>query len=202
MFSEELVEIKGDPFIIDLMYAKPENMMQCPIYEKIGFGNRAFVSKDMWEILQKLIPILQQRKQKLKICDAYRPPIAHNMMLEIIPMPGFFARCSERSQHCHATAIDCCLCDEDGKELNYPTQVDAYKKEYALQILDGKSDTFMAYLKTANHHYEDEKMKEEMMNRDDLCALMQSIGLEALPHEWWHYNLPNGIMTPVVEWGK
>lgn len=202
MFSEELVEIKGERFIIDLMYTQVENMMRCPVYKKIGFGNKAFVRKELWEKLEKIIPILETRKQKLKIFDAYRPPIAHMMMREIIPMQGFFAKCAESSQHCHATAIDCCLTDENGIELSYPTKVDAYELKYAKQILDGKTDEFMEHLKTARHDYQDAHKKKEIANREDLKELMGNIGLESLPHEWWHYNLSGGKETPVIEWEK
>ncbi len=202
MFSEELVEINGDCFIIDMMYACKENMTQTPVYEKIGFGNKAYVLPQLWEKLQKLIPILQQRRQKLKIRDAYRPPLAHELLHEIIPQPGFFAATAARSCHCHATAIDCCLCDENGQELRYPTKVDAYTPEFAQQIHNGETEAFFEHLQKATMHYQDPNMTEEIRNREDLKQLMEQIGLESIPHEWWHFNLPNGKETPLVHWQK
>lgn len=202
MFSKELIEIKGEPFIIEMMYAAKANMMQTAVYEQIGFGNRAFVCRELWKKLQKLIPILQKRRQKLKICDAFRPPLAHQMMLEIIPMPGFFAVSSERSLHCHAAAIDCCLCDATGAELRYPTKVDAYTPEYARQVCQGGVTAFQKHLLKARHDYDNPDMGEEIKNRNDLRQLMESIGLEPIAHEWWHYNLPQGKDLPIVEWNK
>lgn len=105
-FSENLVEIKNERFLIDMMYAGYENMTLSPIYMEIGFGNRAYVRAELWEKLQKLIPILRQRRLKLKIRDAYRPPLAHTLLRKIIPQPGFFASTAARSYHCHAAAID------------------------------------------------------------------------------------------------
>lgn len=202
MFSEKLVEINGAPFIVRLMYATEENMMQTAVYEKIGFGNRAFVCPQLWEKLQKLIPVLQKRKQKLKIFDAYRPPLAHQMMHDIIPMPGFFAASCERSYHCHAAAIDCCLCDENGQELNYPTKVDAYTPEFAGQVCQGDITAFQQHLQKARQDYQNTDMAEEIKNRNDLRELMESVGLEPISGEWWHYNLPEGKEIPVVDWQK
>lgn len=45
-------------------------------------------------------------------------------------------------------------------------------------------------------------MDEEIKNRNDLRQLMESIGLEPIAHEWWHYNLPQGKDLPVVDWSK
>lgn len=201
MFSENLIEIKNnDYFIVDLMYASKENMTLCPVYERIGFGNKAFVRHELYEKLEKLFPFLKENKLKLKICDAYRPPIAHEMLHDIVPISGFFAANSERSLHCRAAAIDCCLCLEDGSELVYPTKVDAYEKRFAKLILQGDETSFIEHLKMARHDYQNPLMKNEISNREKLKELMESIGLEAITHEWWHYNLPNGKQYPVVNW--
>lgn len=196
---EEYIEISGEPFIVAMMYATPQNMTQTAVYEKIGFGNRAIVHKDMWEKISKLIPVLKQEKLKLKIFDAYRPPLAHKMLKEIIPMDGFFAASPERSQHCRATAIDICLCDENGKELAYPTKVDAYTPYFAEQIRQGKADEFFIHLQKARHDYFAPEMETEIKNREYLKQLMLNIGLEPIPHEWWHYNLPGGNAYPMPE---
>ena len=38
------------------------------------------------------------------------------------------------------------------------------------------------------------EIPEAIRNRDELCSLMQSVGLVPAPrrHEWWHYELPDG----------
>lgn len=202
MLSEELIEIRGDRFIIDLMYASERNMTLCPVYEKIGFGKRALVRRELWECLEKVIPYLEENKLKMKICDAYRPPLAHMMLKDIIPMEGFFAPTAERSLHCHGTAIDCCLTDENGNVLVYPTEVDAFDETFARQILQGKAETFKEHLQKARHDYIDPAQPEAMANRKALKELMEAAGFESLTHEWWHYNLVNGRDFPVVEWKK
>lgn len=201
MIDKNLIEIKGDPFIIDIMYARKENMTGQDVYQQIGFGNKAYIHKDMWKRLQKLIPWLQEHKLKMKICDAYRPPLAHQKLKEVIPQPGFFASCPDRSQHCHGTAVDVILTDENGQELSYPTLVDAYDPYYATEVQNGRFEAFFDYLKKARHDYEDASMVKEIANRRDLKTLMESIGLEAISSEWWHYDLPDGRSDayPMIE---
>ena len=190
--KNKLVEVKGDCFIVDMMYALPQNMVSCPVYEKIGFGNRALVHKDVWKCLKKLEPVLKERKLKLKIRDAYRPPRAHRMMKEIIPAPGFFASSPEASQHCHGTAVDVVLCDLEGNELEFPTRVDAYDPRYAEQVRQGETASFLEHLKTARHDYEDPSRPVAMANRKMLREMMEAAGFQAMSSEWWHYDLPDG----------
>ena len=201
--NSDLIEIKDDDvFIIDMMYASlKNNMTGVAVYNEIGLGNRAFVHKDMWQCMQKLVPILKQQKLKMKICDAYRPPLAHQRLVEIIPQSGFFASTPDRSQHCHATAVDVCLCSPDGKELIYPTKVDAFDEVYAKQVQSGNLAPFFEYLIQARHDYTGAS-KEASANREFLKKLMESVGLQSISNEWWHYDLPNGRSEhyPLVEY--
>lgn len=185
----DLVEIKDERFIIELMYARKENMTGVPVYLEIGLGNRAFLRREMADVFLKVIPLLQAQKLKLKICDAFRPPLAHILLKQRVPMPGFFAADFNASQHCHGTAVDVVLCDEQGNELPFPTKVDAYTPEFAKQVQEGKGEAFMQYLQKASHSYYAAGMETEIANREKLKALMQEIGLLPLEHEWWHYNL-------------
>lgn len=190
--SNSLQEINNPYFIVELMYAgTAHNMTGRPVYAEIGFGNRALVHRDLWNKLEKLIPWLEEHRRKIKIFDAYRPPLAHRKLREVIPQPGFFAIDPAVSPHCRATAVDLCLTDENGIELEYPTPVDAFNPHYAQEIQNGRSEAFFEYLKQARHDYEG-GTKQARQNRDELRGLMESIGLKALPHEWWHYELPHG----------
>ncbi len=200
--DKNLVEIKSDDyFIVDMMYASlKNNMTGVAVYEEIGLGNRAFVHRDLWERLQQVIPYLKGHKLKLKIGDAYRPPLAHKRLKEIIPQPGFFAASPERSQHCRGTAVDVCLCDEQGVELEYPTKMDAFDANYAKEVQSGQTEGFLKYLPKAHHDYADAETPA-IKNRQELKRLMESIGLSSINHEWWHYNLPEGNSDkyPLIE---
>ena len=190
-----LVEIKSDShFIVDLMYAGiKHNMTGCPVYEEIGLGNHAYVHPDLWQALQKIIPHLDDTGRKLKIYEAWRPVKAHQKLFEIIPQDGFFISDASSSPHCRAAAIDVALVSVDGKELKYPTLVDAYDKKYAQEVQAGKLEGFFEYLKKASFHYQDETISEAIKNRDELRKIMANIGLVPVPrlHEWWHYELPD-----------
>ncbi len=199
--ANNLIKISGNDFIVDLMYAKKDNISGRAIYQEIGFGNQALVHPDVWECLLKTIPILRKYGLKMKICDAYRPPLAHLKFLEALPQEGLFARSPELSQHCHGTAVDVLLMDENGHDLIYPTAVDGYSPEFAKELQSGNIDGFFKYLKKARHDYT--KADEvALKNRQFLCDLMTKSGFEPLMHEWWHYNLPNGKDDhhPMIDW--
>lgn len=174
MINENLVEIDNPYFIVDLMYAgTTHNITGYPAYVEIGLWNHAFVHKDLWERLQKLIPWLIKHKMKLKIFDAYRPPLAHIKLQKIVPHSGFFADLAEESPHCRGTAVDVALANENGCELIYPTKVDAYTPQYAKEIALGKFDDFFQYLKKASHDYKGLKDIKAIENRDNLRQLME-----------------------------
>lgn len=121
------------------MHERTNNMVGCAVYKEIGYGNIAYMHKDMLSTLLKIVPFLEKNKLKMRICDAYRPPIAHQKLLEIIPRykAKFFAQTPEKSNHCHGTALDVCLTDINGNNLLYPTEIDAYEKRFQEQITKG-----------------------------------------------------------------
>ena len=194
-----LVRINDSHFIEDLMYARENNMLGQSVYGNIGFGNKAYVHPDVLKALLSLIPILEEKGLKMRICDAYRPPLAHQKMVEIIPIPGFFKADYRTSNHCHGTAVDVCLTDIKGNNLIYPCEVDAYEPEFQKQVAEGNFAPFQAHLQKARHDYT-EASAEAIANREFLRELMTSHGFESIPHEWWHYNIVGWQNYPVVEW--
>ena len=187
-----LEEIKtDDDFIIDMMYSGTENMLMTDVYGKVGLGNRCFVHPDVKTSLEQVRKELRKRNLKLKICDGYRPPQAHEMMLKIIPMVGFFARSPDLSQHCQGSAIDVILCNKEGKELDFPCRVDGYEKRFAEQISQGEWEEFKIHLEKGKYVWNEERKSPKTANRDLQRKIMEQAGLKALEHEWWHFNLPN-----------
>lgn len=199
--NSSLVLLDDNHFIIDMMYARTDNMVGRAVYQEIGYGNKAYMHNDVKESLLKIIPFLEENKFKMRICDAYRPPLAHQKLLEIIPRSKakFFAETPEKSAHCHGTAVDVCLTDINDHNLLYPTEIDAYEKHFQEQVLNGDFEDFQQHLQKARHDYMDAK-KEAIKNRQILKDLMESIGFEAIAHEWWHYNIKNWQKYPVIEW--
>lgn len=76
LIKNNLTEITGDRFIIDMMYATPENIILHPVYWEVGFGDRAYIHVDAAVRLQELAGELAAQNLKLRIRDAYRPPVA------------------------------------------------------------------------------------------------------------------------------
>lgn len=197
----KIVQLTDSHFIIDMMYARTDNMVGRAVYEEIGYGNKAYMHADVKEALLKLVPFLEENKLRMRICDAYRPPIAHQKLLEIIPRSKahFFAETPDKSNHCHGTAVDVCLTDITGKNLLYPTEIDAYEKRFQEQVDKGNFEEFNLHLLKARHDYTD-ALPEAAKNRQQLKSLMESIGFESIIHEWWHYNIKNWQNYPVAEW--
>lgn len=196
-----LVQLNNPHFITDMMYARSNNMVGRAVYEEIGYGNKAYMHEDVKNALLKLVPFLEENKLKMRICDAYRPPIAHQKLLEIIPRSQalFFAETPEKSNHCHGTAVDVCLTDIKGNNLVYPTEIDAYEGRFQEQVANGYFDEFQKHLIKARHDYT-ETSDEAIKNRQQLKLIMENIGFEAISHEWWHYNIKNWQDYPVIEW--
>lgn len=185
-----LEEIEGNRFVIDLMYAKSENISGHPVYQECGFGNRAYLNKEAREALLKLVPILEEQHFKLLIADSFRPTEAHNRLLELVPVPGLFKSEAALSMHCKGLAIDCCLVHEDGTFLEYPTAIDAYTPEFAQEIRKKDYKNYLSHLQKGRHDYYDLN-QECLFNRTQLKKLMERCGFQAIPNEWWHYNFIN-----------
>ena len=201
-FTENnLVEITGEHFIIDMMYATPQNITMHPVYQEVGFGNHAYLHKDAAQKLATIEPFLHQHNLKMRIRDAYRPPLAHQRILEILPVKGLFASRPENSLHCYGVAIDCCLTDINGKDLIYPTAIDAYAPQYAEQISHGKVDEFYQHFAKAASDFYAPGYEQAVANRQQLRELMLNAGFEGIHDEWWHFQLPDGkALYPLVEW--
>lgn len=198
---DKLILLNDAHFIIDMMYARTDNMIKNAVYTQIGFGNVAYLHQDAYAKLLSLVPVLDELKLKMRICDAYRPPLAHRKMLDIIPRSKakFFAATPEKSNHCHGTAVDVCLTDLEGNNLIYPSEIDAYEPKFAAQVQQGKFDEFEKHLVKARHDYMAAD-KEAIKNRQFLRTLMETHGFEGIEHEWWHYNLIGWQNYPMIEW--
>lgn len=194
----DLIELKGERFIIDLMYAGTRNIATYAAYDEIGLGNRAFVHSQVFENLMKVVPILKKNNLKMCIRDAYRPPKAHILLQKKIAISGLFAANYQLSNHCHGTAVDVCLADENGKFLTYPTETDAYTEDIAKAVMRGNFIPLQENLLKARHDYM-QAPYEVLANRSFLKELMENNGFSSIPHEWWHYNLKGFEKYPVIE---
>ena len=56
----ELIQLTDSHFIIDMMYARTNNMVGCAVYKEIGYGNVAYMHKDTLSTLLKIVPFLEK----------------------------------------------------------------------------------------------------------------------------------------------
>lgn len=199
--KNNLQKLEKDNLIIDMMYATPNNITNHPVYMEVGFGAEAYLHTDAVVKLEKITYTLKKLRLKLRIRDAYRPPAAHNRILEILPVKGLFASKAENSLHCYGTALDCCLADEYGNNLLFPTEIDAYEKKYADQIAHGKTDEFYLHFAKAASDFYAPEYEEAIKNRHLLQQIMFDAGFEGIKSEWWHFQLPQSKeLYSFIEW--
>lgn len=196
--NNNLVLVDNPYFIVDMMYATPDNMSGKAVYMSFPQQNKAYLHKNAYQALLSVIPELAKHHYRMRIRDAYRLPQAHQALFEAVPIPGFFKADYKTSNHCHGTAVDVCLTDENGNNLAFPTEVDAYTKEFQQQVAAGQFAEFQKHLQKARHDYMDAD-SEALKNRAFLKALMESHGFESIPHEWWHYNLKGWQDYPIID---
>lgn len=190
----ELVEIKHERFIVDLLYNTPHHMLGRPLYSEFGLTT-CFAHPDLFENLLKTVPRLQALKLKLMVYDCYRPVAVQREMWAMLPDPRYIADPEEGSHHNRAVAVDCYLVKEDGTPLEFPTVPDGY-----IPGIEKDFDKWMVYLEQAHHSYvcppED---KQKCENRDLLRSIMEEAGFAVCPEEWWHFELKNAFDYEMIE---
>ena len=182
-----------------LLYATTHNSFYRDMYSAFGL-TEALVHPELYNRLMQLERQLEEKQLILVIYDAFRPLAVQKFMYEtapdyikpyIAPPPG---PDSKRGFHPRGVAIDCYLTDKDGVPLPFPTAPDAFYPGYE------KDPNYAQYLQKCHRDYDGSDLTEaQKKNRSLLEGLMTSVGLEGLPHEWWHFNLPNAWEYPLIE---
>ncbi len=183
----------------NLLYATQNNSFYRDMYSAFGL-KEALVHPELYERLIKLEEVLKEKELILMIYDAFRPVSVQKFMYETAPdyMKPYIAPPpqpdSKRGFHPRGVAIDCYLTNKMGEMLDFPTEPDAFYPDYE------KDPNYPQYLKRCHRDYNGSEITEEQKrNRSLLEELMTSVGLEGLPHEWWHFNLPNAWEYPLIE---
>ena len=181
-----------------LLYATKNNSFYKDMYSTFGI-KEALVRPELHEKLMLLEPLLESQKLILVIYDAFRPLEVQKFMHENAPdyIKPYIApppkSDSKRGFHPRGVAIDCYLTDLRGNILDFPTKPDAFYPGYE------KDPNYPLYLKKCHRDYDGPDITEEQKNNRILLEkIMTSIDLEGLPHEWWHFNLPNAWLYPLI----
>lgn len=182
-----------------LLYATTHNSFYKNMYSAFGL-KEALVHPELYEKLIQLEPLLQKKELILVIYDAFRPLSVQKFIYENAPdyIKPYIAPPpepdSKRGFHPRGVAIDCYLTDINGTSLNFPTQPDAFYPGYEKDL------NYPLYLKKCHRDYNGPDITtEQKNNRALLEKMMESVGLEGLPNEWWHFNLPNAWEYPLID---
>lgn len=193
-----LKKINTPHIISNLYYTTTHNAFYKDMYTSFGL-TEALVHPELYEKLLQLEPKLKELKLKLVIYDAFRPLEVQKFMYETAPeyLRPYIApppqADSKRGFHPRGVAIDCYLTTLDNKELVFPTKPDAFYEGYE------NDKDYPNYLKKCHRDYFDTDISQEAINNRQLLEdLMVSIGLEPLPHEWWHFNLKDAWTYPLI----
>ncbi len=159
-----------DDFIIDLIYATPNNFTKQTVYN----SGECYINK---YTAQRLIEAKNKVKSdgyRMKVWDAYRPISAQARFWELLPDNNFVARPPDmatlktfRPSHMNGMCVDVTLTDIHGTDLSMPSVFDDFSERASLSCpdIDPIARQNATYLK----------------------EVMESVGFKPYEGEWWHF---------------
>lgn len=177
MNNSPLVEIDAQrhQLQIDLVYASADNLAGQVIYRNA----RCLLHEDAAACLYKASQLARMAGLGLRIYDAYRPAYAQQLLWQALPNPDYVRDPRLGSHHTRGVAVDLTLVDETGQPLDMGTAFDAMEPK--------------------SHQFYSDLPPQVQRNRLLLLGIMLSAGFEAIPTEWWHYELPNAEDFPLIQ---
>lgn len=176
-----LLDIDQD-FIIDLKYASDDNFTGQKIYRT----GECYMDRHTAKILRKARDLFRKDGYRVKIWDAYRPISAQARFWEILPDENFVARVPDmtkirtfRPTHLNGLCVDITLTDQDGREIEMPSEFDDFTSRACLDSAGGS---------------ETGKKNARYMKR-----VMEQVGFMAYEKEWWHFYDVTTEPTPFLD---
>jgi D-alanyl-D-alanine dipeptidase len=152
--------------VLDLVYATPNNVAGQVIYAR----PLCLLHRDAEVDLRRAVALAADAGCRLKIFDAFRPHEAQVLLWDTAPDRAYVADPAIGSNHTRGTAIDLTLVGGDGCDLDMGTGFDE--------------------MSALSHHFNPEVSAQAQANRLLLLGIMEGAGFAHIPHEWWHYALP------------
>lgn len=162
---------------LDLRYATADNLTGRPIFAR----PLCLLHPTAAIRLNTAIRLAAAQGLRLRIFDAYRPPAAQWALWNALPDPTFIADPRIGSSHGRGVAIDLTLVGSDGTPLDMGTGFDDMRP--------------IAY------HADTNIPVTAQRNRSLLLGIMAAAGWQHYKFEWWHYQLPDANLYPLVEDG-
>ncbi|MCB0372076.1 MAG: M15 family metallopeptidase [Muricauda sp.] len=165
----------SDGFAYDLRYATENNFTESQIYDCA----RCYLRKETAEAIVRAQQQLRAQGLGLKLFDCYRPKPYQQRLWDKVPNPDYVAPPSEGSMHSRGAAVDLTIVDANGNELDMGTPYDFFGREahYNYSRLPGKV----------------------IANRRLLRKTMESVGLNGIRTEWWHFSYQKKSF-PLEDW--
>ncbi len=157
---------KIDPtLVIEMRYATANNVTGAPLYPP---DFPCLLRPPAARRLAKANRFLKRRGYRLKVWDAYRPPVAHDRLWRQSGQSEYVhdPRVSP-SMHCRGVSVDVTLVDKAGRYVPMPTDFDDFS-ENASAFYSG----------------DDRAVKRNLRL---LQRAMHEAGYLYLPSEWWHF---------------
>jgi zinc D-Ala-D-Ala dipeptidase len=172
-----LIEIteKSHDVVLELSYATANNFTGHPVYTL----PRCFLHPEGIILLEKAIALAKQQNLRFKIFDAFRPQRAQEKFWEVCPDPMYIADPAKGSNHTRGIAIDLTLINSQNQELDMGTPFDDFT--------------------TLSHHGALNLNAQTHANRYLLLGIMMSAGWDLYLNEWWHYQLFNPKIYPLIQ---
>jgi D-alanyl-D-alanine dipeptidase len=169
-----LLEIAHPAVDIDLRYATRDNITGRPIYRRAV----ALLHPRAHAALGRAADLASAQGLRLRVYDAYRPTEAQWALWEALPDPDFVADPRLGSSHGRGVAVDLGLADPSGRVLDMGTGFDDMTER--------------------SHHGRLDLPAAAQRNRALLLGIMVAAGWAHYRVEWWHYNLPDADLYPLL----
>jgi D-alanyl-D-alanine dipeptidase len=171
-----LVDIRPEThdIAIAIAYATADNITGKPVYARVA----CYLHADAAARLVRARDLARPLGFGFKIFDAFRPSEAQWKLWEARPDPEFLADPRRGSPHSRGVAVDLTLVDGEGRELEMGTGFDAFTP--------------------LSHHGNTEVSPQAQRNRLLLLGLMTAAGWDFYRNEWWHYQLFDARLYPLL----
>lgn len=165
----------GQGLEIQLAYATDQNFTGQVIYQHPF----CFLHETAAPLLEKARHLARAQGLGLLVFDAFRPTEAQERLWQHTPNPDYVTDPRKGSPHSRGIAVDLTLVSlETGAPLDMGSEFDD--------------------LSVASHHGCGDISPEAQKNRYLLLGLMMSAGWDCYLKEWWHYQLFNPRMYPLL----
>ena len=175
-YPSPLVDIDAEQYQvqIEMIYATADNLAGKVIYPTA----RCQLHRDAAACLRKAVELAALAGFTLRIYDAYRPPYAQFLLWEALPNGDYVRDPHLGSHHSRGVAVDLTLVDGNDQPLDMGTAFDAMHDK--------------------SHQFYPDLPVNVQRNRLLLLGIMLSAGFQAIPTEWWHFELPDADDYPLI----